>query len=113
MPAIRSIDPRSREALLRELAALARRLADELGAEQVYLFGSLARGDQHEGSDIDLLVVAPYRGRALDAIGEVLRLTELPVEPLVIAPAAFARRLAEAHPLFTRIAGEGVRLHPA
>jgi predicted nucleotidyltransferase len=83
-----------------------------MGAEQVYLFGSLARGDQHEGSDIDLLVVAPYRGRALDAIGEVLRHTELPVEPLVIRPGALARRLAEAHPLFTRIARESVRLYP-
>jgi predicted nucleotidyltransferase len=84
-----------------------------MGAERVYLFGSLARGDQHEGSDIDLLVVAPYRGRALDAIGEVLQLTELPVEPLVVTPATFARRLTEAHPLFTRIVGEGIRLHPA
>ena len=84
-----------------------------MGAEQVYLFGSLARGDQHESSDIDLLVVAPYRGRALDAIGEVLRHTELAVEPLVVSPAAFARRLAEADPFLTRIAREAIRLYPA
>lgn len=112
MPAVRSIDPRARDALLRELEVLGARLANEMGAEQVYLFGSLARGDQHEGSDIDLLVVAPYHGRALEAIGEVLRRTELPVEPVVVKPESLARRLAEAHPLFTRIMREGIRLYP-
>jgi predicted nucleotidyltransferase len=112
MPALRSLDPRARDALLRELRALAARLAVELGAEAVYLFGSLGRGEQHEGSDIDLLVVAPYRGRALDAIGLVLARTELPVEPLVIRPEALARRLEQGHPLYVRILREAIQLHP-
>jgi predicted nucleotidyltransferase len=110
MPSIRSIDPRAREALLRELRALAGRLRAELGVEAVYLFGSLARGSQHEGSDIDLLVVGRYPGRSLEWVGEVLRRTDLPVEPLVVRPEALARRLAERHPLFARIMGEAIRL---
>jgi hypothetical protein len=112
MPGVRSLDPGARETLLLELSALARRLAAELGAEAVYLFGSLARGHQHEGSDIDLLVVGNYPGRGLDWIGEVLRRTDLPVEPLVVRPGALARRLAEGHPLFTRIMREAIRLYP-
>ena len=113
MPAVRSIDPRAREALLRELTALAARLGAELGVEAVYVFGSLARGDQHEGSDIDLLVVGRYRGRALDWIGEILRRSELPIEPLVVRPETLTRRLQDGHPLFVRAMREGLRLYPA
>jgi predicted nucleotidyltransferase len=32
-------------------------LLREMGAGEVWLFGSLARGEVHEGSDLDLLVV--------------------------------------------------------
>lgn len=110
MPAIRSLDPGARQALLHELRELAARLVVELPAEAVYLFGSLARGEQHEGSDIDLLVVADHPGRSLDLMGEVLRRTELPVEPLVVRPAALVRRVHEGHPLFARIMAEALRL---
>ena len=82
----------------------------DLGAEAVYLFGSLARGEQHEGSDIDLLVVADYANRSLELVGEILRRTDLPVEPLVVRPATLERRLRENHPLFTRVMTEAVRL---
>jgi predicted nucleotidyltransferase len=110
VPHIRSIDSRAREALLRELRVLAARLVADLGVEEVYLFGSLARAEQHDGSDIDLLVVARYPARSLDFVGEILRFTDLPVEPLVIRPETLARRLAEGHPLFVRAMSEAVRL---
>lgn len=110
MPAVRSIDPGARQALLRELRELAGRLIAELGAEAVYLFGSLARGSQHDGSDIDLLLVGRYPGRSIDWVGEVLRRTDLPVEPIVTRPETLARRLTEGHPLYTRIMAEAIRL---
>jgi predicted nucleotidyltransferase len=110
MSTIRSLDPGAREALLRELTGLSARLVADLGVEAVYLFGSLARGAQHEGSDIDLLVVADYPKRSLDLIGEILCRTELPVEPLVVRPQALQRHLREGHPLFIRIVGEALRL---
>ena len=110
MPTVRSLDPGAREALLHELSTLAARLVADLGVEAVYLFGSLARAEQHEGSDIDLLVVARYPNRSLDMVGEVLRRTELPVEPLVVRPETLERRLREGHPLFARIMAEAIRL---
>ena len=110
MPAIRSLDPGAREALLRELTELSAQLVADLGVEAVYLFGSLARGEQHEGSDIDLLVVADYPNRSLDLTGEILRRTDLPVEPLVVRRETLERRVRDSHPLFTRIMAEGVRL---
>lgn len=39
------------------LAEIRRRLFDELSIEQIILFGSVARGEADEESDIDLLVV--------------------------------------------------------
>jgi hypothetical protein len=54
------------------VTALADRLRRELPVEAVYVFGSFARGAEHEGSDIDLLVVGDLPGRAPDRIDEVL-----------------------------------------
>jgi predicted nucleotidyltransferase len=110
---VRSLDPGARQALLHDLTRLAGRLAADLGVEEVHLFGSLARGQQHEGSDIDLLVVWDYPGRIFAAIGEVMSRTELPVEPLVVRRETLARRLREGHPFFTRVVAEAIRLYPA
>jgi predicted nucleotidyltransferase len=105
-----SLDLGARESILRELKALALRLRVELAVEAVYLFGSFARGSEHEGSDLDLLVVGEFTGRSLDFIGEVTSRTDLPVEPLVVRPATLARRLRDGHPLFTRVMADAVRL---
>jgi predicted nucleotidyltransferase len=92
---------------LRELALGLRR---DFPIDAVYVFGSFASGQEHEGSDIDLLVVGTLPGRAFDRIGEVLRRTTLPVEPVVVSPATFERRCREGHPLFSRIASDALRL---
>jgi predicted nucleotidyltransferase len=110
MSTVCSLDLGARETILRELKAFAERLRDELAVEAVYLFGSFARGTEHEGSDIDVLVVANFTGRSLDFIAQVTARTELPVEPLVVRPATLARRLGEGHPLFTRIMADAVPL---
>lgn len=39
-----------------ELRAIVSPLAQRYGADRVYLFGSYARGDAHNGSDIDLRI---------------------------------------------------------
>ena len=41
---------------LNEIKAIVSRLAKQYGAERVYLFGSYARGDMTDGSDIDLRI---------------------------------------------------------
>ncbi len=49
-------------------------------------------------------------GRVFERVGEVLRRTTLPVEPIVVAPATFERRRRQQHPLFQTIVSEGLRL---
>ena len=62
--------PNEREAL----AEIRRRLFDALSIEQIILFGSVARGEADEESDIDLLVVAtrPVARPENDAITRVV-----------------------------------------
>lgn len=58
------------------LRRFAQMVRDEHGAEQVWLFGSRARGDERKNSDYDFIVVSPYfaqvpivdRGRELYAL---------------------------------------------
>ncbi len=47
------------EALLAEAREYARRVREVLGEAQVFLYGSVARGNFNVESDIDLLVVSP------------------------------------------------------
>jgi hypothetical protein len=47
------------------------------------LYGSFAKGEIHEGSDIDLIIVGNFKERFFDRIGKILELTDLPIEPLV------------------------------
>ena len=110
MSPVRSLDPRTRARTLAELRQLAARLAAEFPTEAVYAFGSFARGEEHEGSDIDLLIVGDIPGRMPERIGEVLRRTDLPVEPIVVSRASLQRYLAEEHPFYTLAVKEGLRI---
>ena len=110
MSAICSLDPGARGRVLRELRRLAADLRRDFPVHAVYVFGSFARQAEHEGSDIDLLVVGELPGRVFERVGEVLRRTTLPVEPIIVGAATFDRRCREGHPLFAAIAETGLRL---
>jgi len=60
-------------------------VVEVLKPRAVVLFGSFARGDINEGSDVDLLVVADFKEPFLDRIKLLLDLndgTGLPLEPV-------------------------------
>jgi len=59
----------------------------------VYLYGSFATGEIHEGSDIDLIIVGDFKERFFDRIGKILELTDLPIEPLVYTRAEFDKMM--------------------
>ncbi len=75
-------------AVQRELERIIQRLRP-LDPEKIVLFGSFARGDFHENSDIDLIIILDTQRRPIDRIGEVLSLIdaeEFDVEPHVYTP---------------------------
>jgi len=75
--------------LRRRLPTLLRRAA----VDEAYLFGSWARGDADELSDIDLLIVAPSRRPFVDRFRDYSFLRESPtgIDLLVYTPDEFAR----------------------
>jgi len=79
-----------------EIKAYARKLAQEFKPERVILFGSYARGKPTEDSDVDLLVVANYRGDWVDRAVEMrLRIPrKFPLDLIVRRPSEIRRRLA-------------------
>ena len=80
---IRRVDPQRREELLKKIKRFIHRLQQKYPLHQVYLYGSFARDELHEGSDIDIIIVGDIPGSFTDRISTVLEYTDLPIEPLV------------------------------
>jgi len=55
-----------------QIRNLCERIAREFDPEKIILFGSQAYGNPTSESDIDLLVVMPYKGSPLRKAGEIL-----------------------------------------
>lgn len=49
-----------RQALLEQARRFAQQVRERLGEARVWVYGSVARGDFNQGSDVDLLVVSPH-----------------------------------------------------
>jgi hypothetical protein len=77
------------EKIYEELRKFARLLKDKYEVEKIYLYGSFARGDFNEGSDIDLIIVGKFDGRMSERIRKIFDLTSLPIEPLVYTEPEF------------------------
>jgi len=85
VPVLRRVHLGRRQEILRRLDRYVGRLVERLEPQAVVLFGSFARGDVHEASDLDLLVVADFPEPFLERIGRLLELAsdlELPLEPV-------------------------------
>ena len=61
VPALRALFEAERGATRQRKELLRRTLRGISGIQRAVIFGSAARGDEHEGSDLDLLVVAKNR----------------------------------------------------
>jgi len=77
------------EKIYEQLRKLAELLKSKHKVRKVYLYGSFARGDFNEASDIDLIVVGEFEGKMPQRIKRILDLTSLPVEPLVYTESEF------------------------
>lgn len=80
--------------------------------ERVVLFGSAARGDMAEGSDIDLIIVKETDRRFLDRLADVFELLDIaPVDALVYTQAELDRLVAEGNDFITTALDEGVVIY--
>ncbi len=67
-------------------------------------------GDLHEGSDIDMVIVADFPEPFFERIARVMAMTDLPIEPLVYTRAEFADMKARGNPLIHEVLETGKRL---
>ena len=86
------------------------------GALKILLFGSMARGEADDMSDIDLVVVAhtnrSFTERLRDVVDYIPRGSP-PADVLVYTPEEFSRMLAAGNGFIERIAAEGKVLYEA
>lgn len=95
----RRLDIDHPERINRQLATFIRRLVAKFRTRKVYLFGSFARGEQSEASDIDLLIVGEFKGNFLDRYPDVRRLSSLPIEPFCYTPQEIEQMKKNENPL--------------
>lgn len=95
------------------------------GCERIYpgvirdawLYGSFARGDQHEGSDVDILLTADLtdteiarRRGALAHLSSELSLAHDVTVSVTVKPLAQFQRFSSAMPYYRAVVQEGIRL---
>ncbi len=83
--------------------------------QKIVLFGSYARGEAHEGSDIDLMVIKETSKRFIDRIADVIKLnkTLLTLEPMVYSPLEFETMKKEKRDFIMTIEEEGIEIYDA
>ena len=96
--------PRIERELARVIEALRR-----LGVERIVLYGSCARGDFNEASDVDLVVIWSTQHRMFERIERVLEVadSDLPLAPLVYTSDEYERLKERGAVLIESVEREG------
>lgn len=94
----------------KEIKSLVHRLIKKFPISKIILYGSFSRGDFHQGSDVDLIVVGDFKGRFFDRIGLVLNeyKGKYDLEPLVYTNEEFKRMIKEKRPFIHSILKSGI-----
>ena len=101
--------------LNKRLQTIGKKIKKDYRAEKVILFGSYAKGNATEDSDVDLLVVAPTKERFFERMASVRRLIRdlrdgLAVSPIVLTPGELEKPREAGDPFVREILQTGVSL---
>lgn len=96
-----------------EIQAIGREIVREFRPEQIILFGSHARGEARDDSDVDLLVIAPFQGTGFRQSLKILNELDicLPIDLIAYRPEDVQRRYAEGDPLIREALDHGQVLY--
>lgn len=86
---------------------------EEYDPQQVILFGSGARGDEDEYSDLDLVIIKETQERFLDRLEKVYELVKptFAMDVLVYTPQEFAEMQEQENPFIEMVMKEGVTIY--
>lgn len=87
-------------------------ILDKFDVNRIILFGSYARGDYNDSSDLDLIVVGLFQKNFFNRIGDILDLvpSELDVEVLVYTNEEFEKMVDSKNPFIQTVLSEGIDL---
>lgn len=94
-----------------EAIAIVDSLKKKIGAKKAILFGSYARGDIHDFSDIDVVFIKETNEKKkLKRLDEVYDnySGHLPLDAIVYTPEDFEKMKSECNPFIKRVLKEGV-----
>ena len=79
---------------------------------RIILHGSYARGDYHENSDIDLIIVGDFKEKFFNRIGLILDYVpnNIEIEPLVYTESEFRKMVENENPFILKAISEGIDL---
>lgn len=85
------------------------RIVRQYRPKKIIVFGSYARGDVHQGSDLDLVIIKNTNEKFLRRMDRVLDLCdgEIAVEPLIYTEAEFKKMLKEGNDFLETVVSEG------
>ncbi len=77
--------------------------------QKIIVFGCFARGDIHQASDLDLVIIKNTKDRFLKRMDRVLDLCdgEIAVEPLIYTEAEFEKMLEEGNDFLDTVVSKG------
>lgn len=98
----------------KEVQNITRQIIEKYKPEKIILFGSAARGEKHQDSDADFLIIkkeTPLYGA--DRIRELSRLIHrnIPTDFIIYRPEEFDKRLEMGDPFLKSILKEGKILY--
>jgi predicted nucleotidyltransferase len=87
----------SKAKVLREIDKIKKSIVEKYGPEKIILFGSYAYGNPGRESDVDFLVIMPFKGKAAYKTIEILESVRpsIPVDLILRTPQQIKKRLAQ------------------
>ena len=97
----------------RTISAFARQIGRQFKPQKIILFGSYAYGKPTEDSDVDILVIMPFKGRNPEKATEIWMATKpkFPIDIMVRKPGELKRRLKMGDFFLHEITEKGIVLY--
>ncbi|GBC75255.1 hypothetical protein HRbin06_00571 [archaeon HR06] len=85
------------------------KVVEKIKPEKIILFGSFARGDINEASDIDIIVIADWKEGFLDRIKVLLDLNEfkIPIQAIGYTQGEFEEMVKRGNQFILKVKEEG------